>query len=121
MKPAKIFLSYAREDKEKVENLYKQLLDYGFDPWMDTKRILPGENWERCIQKALQESDFFLACLSKNSVDKRGILQKEIKEALEIKKKMLDNDIQTSTRFAASSIKLKRFFEKFATDFFHFC
>ena len=43
------------------------------------KDILPGELWVNSIQTAIQNSDFFLACLSKNSVDKRGMLQKEIK------------------------------------------
>ena len=39
-----IFLSYAREDEEKVKNLHQQLSDAGFKPWMAPKDILPGEN-----------------------------------------------------------------------------
>jgi len=32
---------------------------------MDIKNILPGEKWQRSIQHALQQSQFFLACLER--------------------------------------------------------
>ena len=88
-----IFLSYAREDEEKAENLYQRLSDAGFKPWMDKKDILPGERWKSSIQTAIRRSDFFLACLSAKSVGKRGFLQREIKDALVIWKEKLDDDI----------------------------
>jgi len=90
---AQIFLCYARLDQQQVEGLYNRLSDSGFKPWMDKKDILPGEKWELAIQKAIRSSDFFLACLSANSVNRRGVIQKEIKEALDIWKEKLDSDI----------------------------
>lgn len=90
---AQIFLSYARDDREKVEKLYQKLLAAGFKPWMDIKDILPGERWKSSIQKAIRCSDFFLACLSAKSVNKRGFLQKEIRIALDIWQEKLDSDI----------------------------
>ncbi len=90
---AQIFLSYAREDEEKVENLYQKLSDAGFKPWMDKKDILPGEKWKLSIQKAIQHSDFFLTCLSANSVSRRGSLQRGIKAALDIWQEKLEDDI----------------------------
>lgn len=90
---AQVFLSYVREDRQKVESLYQKLSDAGFKPWMDKKDILPGEDWKFCIQKAIQRSDFFLVCLSANSVSKRGFLQKEIKDALDIWQERLESDI----------------------------
>jgi hypothetical protein len=89
----RIFLSYAREDREIVESLYDFLLGEGYKPWMDIKDILPGENWERCLFKAIRQSDFFIACLSTNSVNKRGFVQKELKQALDIAENFLDDDI----------------------------
>jgi hypothetical protein len=71
-------LSYARQDKDKVEKLYRDLSSAGFDPWMDTKSILPGEDWPFTIKKAIRESDLFLACISEGSINKRGVLQKEL-------------------------------------------
>jgi hypothetical protein len=90
---AQIFLSYDREDEEEVEKLYQKLSDAGFKPWMDKKDLLPGERWKSCIQKAIRRSDFFLACLSVHSVSKRGYLQKEIKDALNIWQEKLEDDI----------------------------
>jgi len=90
---AQVFLSYAREDEEKVKNLHQKLSRLGFKPWMDKNDILPGEKWKSSIQKAIQCSDFFLVCLSANSFSKRGFLQKEIKDALDIWQEMLDSDI----------------------------
>ena len=90
---AQIFLCYARLDQRQVEELYNRLSNYGFKPWMDKKDILPGEKWELAIQKAIRSSDFFVACLSLNSVTRRGVIQKEIKEALDTWKEKLDSDI----------------------------
>jgi hypothetical protein len=93
-KPAvRIFLSYAREDQEMVEILYQKLVSAGFKPWMDRMDILPGEVWMESIRSAIEQSDFFLACLSSNSVSKRGVLQKEIRSALDLWQGMFDSDI----------------------------
>jgi predicted ATP-binding protein involved in virulence len=91
--PAQIFLSYARPDQAKVENIYQKLSDIGFKPWMDTKDLLPGESWEAAIRRAIQRSDFILVCLSSNSANRRGFLQREIKEDLGIWRERLDSDI----------------------------
>jgi hypothetical protein len=88
-----IFLCYAREDEGKVESLYQRLSNAGFKPWMDKKDLLPGERWVYCVHKAIRCADFFLACLSANSVKKRGFLQEEIKYALDVWKKKLEYDI----------------------------
>jgi len=88
-----IFLSYAWEDEQRVMDLYQELHNAGFRPWMAKMDILPGETWETSIRQAIKGSDFFLVCLSANSIDKRGFLQKEIDEALDIQREMLDSDI----------------------------
>jgi hypothetical protein len=88
-----VFLSYAREDADRVGSLYDALNNAGFKPWMATRDILPGENWERSIWRAVRRADFFVACLSSRSVGKRGFLQKEIKQALDIWQEKLSEDI----------------------------
>jgi len=90
---AQIFLCYAREDEQTVSDLYERLLSEGFRPWMDKKNILPGQRWDYVLQNAIIHSDFFLACLSPNSARKRGVLQKEIKQALDIWETKLNSDI----------------------------
>ncbi len=88
-----IFLSYTQADRKKVESLYDKLLKAGYKPWMDTNDILPGEKWGTSVKRAIKKSAFFLACLSINSVSKRGFLQKEIRYAKNIMEGMLDKDI----------------------------
>lgn len=82
-KPLKIFLCHASEDKVAVRNLYAKLKSDGFDPWVNQENILPGQNWKHEIEKALIESDITLVCLSNNSVNKTGFVQKEIRIALD--------------------------------------
>ncbi len=89
----KVFLCYARKDQDRVEALYQKLSDAGFAPWMDSKDILPGEDWKQVLIKAIREAPFFLACLSNNSVNKRGVIQEEIREALDVWRQKLDSDI----------------------------
>lgn len=81
----KAFISYAREDIEAARKLYKILERVpSIDPWFDEVNLLPGMKWEPAIRKAIRESEFFLALLSKRSATKRGYVQKERKDALDI-------------------------------------
>jgi hypothetical protein len=79
----RVFLAYAREDLETVTQLYDELAAEGFSPWMDVRRLLPGQNWPRAIESAIDASDFFVACFSRSSVSKRGGFQAEIRYALD--------------------------------------
>lgn len=89
----RIFLSYTKADRATVDKFYNLLKLNGYNPWMDTKDILPGEKWEVRIEKAIKSASFFVACLSINSINKRGIFQKEIRIALEKAREFLDQDI----------------------------
>ena len=80
----KAFISYAREDREKAINLYEDLKNLGLDVWLDIENLLPGMNWKREIEKAISESQYFLALLSSHTVSKIGYVQKELKIAMEI-------------------------------------
>lgn len=82
-RPLKIFLCHARADKPAARNLYRYLRSKGMDPWLDEEKLLPGQNWRQEIPKAISASDVIIICLSKNSVDKEGYVQKEIKFALD--------------------------------------
>jgi EAL domain-containing protein (putative c-di-GMP-specific phosphodiesterase class I) len=88
----RIFLSYARQDKNRVADLHRRLSAAGFRPWVDMENLLPGKLWEPTIQRAIRDADFFVACVSSNS-QKRGFLQKEIKNALDIWQEKLPDDI----------------------------
>jgi len=80
----RVFLCHASEDKQTIRELYKKLINDGFDPWLDEEKILPGQEWQREITSALHESDIVLVCLSTTSVSKTGYVQKEIKDVLDL-------------------------------------
>ena len=92
-RPLKVFLCHASADKVAVRKLYQYLHDRKMDPWLDVEKLLPGQNWQVEIPKALYASDVIIICLSKSSVDKEGYVQKEIKFALDKALEMPDGRI----------------------------
>ena len=80
----KVFLCHAKEDEEKVLEVYEFLTKYGIKPWMDKKNLLPGQQWELEITKAIKDADFVLLFFSNVSVTKCGFVQKEFKLALNV-------------------------------------
>ena len=81
---ARIFLCHASEDKDQVRDVYHRLDAIpGFEPWLDEEELLPGQIWEEEIPRALKASDFILLFFSRNSVAKRGYIQREMKLALD--------------------------------------
>ena len=78
-----VFLAHAKENKQQVKDLYQQLKNAGLDPWMDEFDLAPGINWDIEIRKAIRKSNFFLACLSNQSINKTGYVQKELRFALD--------------------------------------
>ena len=92
---ARIFLSYAREDEAQVRGVYRRLLDAGFEVWMDKINLLPGQRWQQEIPRAIRNSDFILIFFSKNSVAKRGYIQREFRLALDTLEEMPPDAIHT--------------------------
>ena len=81
----RVFLCHASQDKSIVRELQQQLADEGWiDPWLDEKKLHPGEDWRVSIEEAVESSDLVVICLSNNSVDKEGFVQKELRYAREI-------------------------------------
>ncbi len=80
----RIFLCHSSADKEAVRRLYHRLRADGFNPWFDEEDLLPGQDWQLEIPKAVRSSTIVLVCLSRFSVNKSGYIQKEIKYALDV-------------------------------------
>jgi hypothetical protein len=88
-----VFISYAHEDHEPARRLYSELKDKGLEPWLDKESLLPGQIWRDEIKKAIKNSRYFIPILSSNSVERRGYVQKELKEALDIFDKISSSKI----------------------------
>ena len=80
----KVFLCHASGDKPAVRELYHRLRGAGYDPWLDEEKLLPGQEWELEIRRAVRYSDVVVICLSRRAVTKAGYVQKEIRYALDV-------------------------------------
>ncbi len=82
-KKLRVFVCHTYEDIARARELYRYLKKHPIQPWLAAEDLIPGQEWESEIPKALETSDVIIICLSKNSVDKEGYIQKEIKFALD--------------------------------------
>lgn len=82
--PSQIFLSYAREDEKTAQRLYRDLSNLGYRVWLDSERLKAGSDWKATIRSEIRNSSLFLALISGASLDKRGFVQAELREALEV-------------------------------------
>ncbi|MBI5296549.1 MAG: SUMF1/EgtB/PvdO family nonheme iron enzyme [Chloroflexi bacterium] len=81
----RVFLCHATEDRPAASELYQKLAaEPWIQPWMDTEDLLPGQDFDLEIYKALRDSDAILICMSQTSVSKSGYLNKEIRRTLDI-------------------------------------
>jgi hypothetical protein len=68
-----------------VRELYQRLTrEPNVKPWLDEEDLLPGQDWDAAIRKAVRGSDIVVVCLSKSSITKTGYVQKEIGFALDV-------------------------------------
>ena len=79
----KVFLAYVEEDLPSANRLYEELASNGFAPWLDRRKLLPGQNWPRAIEEAIETSAFVLACFSLRAARKRGSFQAEVRYVLD--------------------------------------
>ena len=54
-RPLKVFLCHAHADRDPVRGLYSRLTKDGVDAWFDKEKLLPGQDWELEIRKAVRE------------------------------------------------------------------
>ncbi|MBZ5608440.1 MAG: toll/interleukin-1 receptor domain-containing protein [Acidobacteriia bacterium] len=78
----RVFIAYVEEDLAASKKLYLAFEQHGFRPWLDKKKLMPGQNWPRSIETAIESSDFFVACFSRRSTTKRGSFHSELRYAL---------------------------------------
>ncbi len=89
----KIFLCHSSDDKKSVKALFKKLQKTKGDIWLDLEKLLPGQDWETEIAKAVKQADIVLVCLSKNSFSESGYIQKELRYVLNLADEKPDNTI----------------------------
>lgn len=79
----RLFVSYAREDVTAAREVTDSLASRGHDVWLDERRLLPGQDWDLEVRRAIRASDAVLVLLSDRSTNKVGYVQKEIRAVLD--------------------------------------
>lgn len=93
-KQLKVFLCHSSHDKAVVREVYRKLNSEGWiDPWLDSEKLLPGQDWNLEIEKAVETSHIVLVFLSNNSVNKEGYIQKELRLVLDVALNMPEETI----------------------------
>jgi len=81
----KVFLCYTSADKSKILELYQRLTDEDWiDPWLDAKKILPGQHWASVIKQSLSQADSVIIAISNKSTNKEGFVQREMNYAWDL-------------------------------------
>jgi hypothetical protein len=76
--PGHVFISYVREDSERVDRLELELKKAGLSVWRDVNAIGPGSDWQLEIRKAIKSrSVAFIACFSHASQQRDVSYQRE--------------------------------------------
>jgi hypothetical protein len=92
-----IFICYAREDEQSANKLASDLSPVleieNIKVWIDKDALLGGEKWRISIPSTIKNSLAFLLIMSKESVDKRGYVQKELRYALDKLDELPESDI----------------------------
>jgi hypothetical protein len=79
-----VFLCHSSGDKAAVKRLDRRLRGDGFRTWLDENELLPGQEWDPAIKKAVRGADMVIVCLSGGSITKAGYVQKEIRYVLDV-------------------------------------
>jgi hypothetical protein len=79
----RIFVSYASEDQVPARAIVAFLKAAGFDTWFDKDSLLAGQDWGKVVEQEIARARLLILCLSRNSVEKTGFVQKEMNLALQ--------------------------------------
>src|SRR5262245_56090334 len=85
----RVFVSYSRKDKASVVRILRDLeTERRFDVYIDTRDILPTEDWRKRLGELIDGADTVIFCLSPNSASS-DICAWEAKYAAEKNKRIV--------------------------------
>ena len=83
-----VFISYSREDQQKVVKLVEYLRERGLSVWMDETDIHGATMWTEEIVEAIHKCTLFILAISSHSTGSKNVV-KELALASEREKKIL--------------------------------
>lgn len=96
---AHVFIAYVEEDAASALRLADELQAVGMKPWIDKRKLMPGQHWRSAIQRAIERADFVVVCFSRIATRKRGHFPCEVRQALRCADRMpLDDEFMFPVR-----------------------
>ncbi len=77
----RIFISYAREDLDRVRSYVAVLNLAGVYPWIDVDQLVGGDRWEQNLDEAMNRADLFFVFWSKHAGESQWV-EKELQQAM---------------------------------------
>jgi hypothetical protein len=72
-KTGKVFLSYARSDRDPAQKIGRQLREAGFEVWDPDTEILPGADWTVDLKVALDSAGALIVFISPEGLASRSV------------------------------------------------
>src|SRR5215210_3258531 len=69
----RVFISHAYADTDLARRVTDVLEESGFQTWLDSQQILPGDNWGEKLAEALRESNAMVVLLTPDSLRSSNI------------------------------------------------
>lgn len=82
-KKLRVFVAYAKEDRNRLKLLVEKLRSDGFDPWWDKAKLFSGDKWEEATKSAIAQTDAIICCFTQTALKNTGFFRKEVEFARE--------------------------------------
>ena len=84
--PARVFISYYSQPPDSIlaKELHQMLQEKGHDVFMASESIRLGDNWSQCIDRELEQCDYFLLLLSPRSANSEMVTE-EVRRVKELR------------------------------------
>jgi internalin A len=69
----KVFISYSHQNKSFAKKLAGELESQGMKVWWDFDSLKGGDNWQKEIERAIKQCDFFLIALTPDAVTSKWV------------------------------------------------
>lgn len=69
-----VFISYSRYDAVFVDRLSGDLRQQGVHVWIDREQIMPGQQWQREIERGLNNANILIFVISRHSLRSQWVL-----------------------------------------------
>ncbi|MBB4272960.1 toll/interleukin-1 receptor domain-containing protein [Rhizobium mongolense] len=80
----KIFVGYAKEDRDAAIEVVTFLETLGIDVWFDRKSLVAGDDWDAERLAAQQAADMIIHICSEQILSRTGVVNREIRETMRL-------------------------------------